>query len=119
MAKGVISKLAEVEPECIVIELGDGILGGYGVDSIFADEELMDSCASLVFCANDFVGAWGGRQLLAERGIKIDIVSGPVTDSQMGADYVMKELGIPAANAVNDGERLAKLVKENLEKWSR
>ncbi|MEW6211993.1 MAG: hypothetical protein AB1631_26795 [Acidobacteriota bacterium] len=119
MAKGVISKLSEVEPECIVIELGDGILGGYGVDSIFEDEELMNSCASLIFCANDFVGAWGGRQLLAERGIKIDIVSGPVTDSQMGADYVMKELGIPAANAVNDGERLAKLVKENLEKWSR
>jgi hypothetical protein len=119
MAKGVISKLAEVEPDCIVIELGDGILGGYGVDSIFADEQLMNSCAALVFCANDFVGAWGGRQLLAERGIKIDVVSGPVTDSQMGADYVMRELGIPAANAVNDGERLASLVKENIEKWSR
>lgn len=119
MAKGVISKLSEVEPDCVVIELGDGILGGYGVDSIFADEELMKSCAALVFCANDFVGAWGGRELLAERGITIDVVSGPVTDSQMGADYVMKELGVPAANAVNDGERLAKLVKENIEKWSR
>jgi hypothetical protein len=117
MARSVISKLAESDPDCIVVELGDGLLGGYGVGSIFEDEELMRATAALIFCANDFVGAWGGRELLAARGISIDIVSGPVTDSRMGAEYVEKELGIPAANAVNCGERLAGLVKEKIEKW--
>jgi len=44
-------------------------------------------------------------------------MSGPVTDSQMGADYVRQHLGIAAANAVNHGERLALLVKEIVEQW--
>ena len=33
IAKGVISKLAQSQPDCIVIELGDGLLGGYGVNT--------------------------------------------------------------------------------------
>jgi len=79
----------------------------------------MRATAALVFCASDFVGVWGGRQLLAERGVKIDVVSGPVTDSKMGAEYVRRELGLEAANAVNEGESLASLVKERIELWSR
>jgi len=119
MAKGVISKLAEIEPDCIVIELGDGILGGYGVETIFNDRELMDATAALVFCAGDFVGAWGGRELLARHGVKIDVISGPVADSQMGTDYVKRELGLDAANAVNGGERLAGLIKTKLAEWAK
>ncbi|HXG65295.1 MAG TPA: hypothetical protein VNO70_09310 [Blastocatellia bacterium] len=119
MAKGIIAELARHEPDCIVIELGDGILGGYGVETMFDDEELMRSTAALVFCAGDFVGAWGGRELLAARGVKIDVVSGAVTDSRMGADYVRRELGLEAANAVNEGQRLAELVRERVEKWSK
>jgi hypothetical protein len=119
VAKGVIAGLESSEPDCIVIELGDGILGGYSVDTVFGDEELMRAKAALVFCANDFVGAWGGRELLAGRGVKIDVVSGPVTDSKMGADYVRHELKLEAANAVNEGEKLAALVKCKLDLWQR
>lgn len=118
MAKGVISKLAQTGPDCIVIELGDGVLGGYGVETIFSDRELMNATAAIVFCASDFVGAWGGRELLASHGVKIDVISGPVADSQMGTDYVKRELGLDAANAVNGGEHLASLVKLRLEKWA-
>ena len=100
-----------------MIELGDGILGGYGVNTIFNDRELMNAAAALVFCANDFVGAWGGRELLANQGVKIDVVSGPVTDSQMGIDYVKRELGLDAANAVNGGEQLGVLIQAKVAAW--
>ena len=113
-----ISKLAEIAPDSIVIELGDGILGGYGVDTIFGDKELMSATAALVFCANDFVGAWGGRELLAAHGVKIDVISGPVADSQMGTDYVKRELGLDAANAVNGGEQLGSLIRAKIAAWS-
>src|SRR4029077_3278643 len=53
IAKGIISKLSETQPDCIVIELGDGLLGGYGVNTIFNDRELINAAAALVFCAND------------------------------------------------------------------
>lgn len=118
VAKGVIEELATVEPDCAVIELGDGLLGGYSVETIFNDVELMQATAALVFCASDFVGAWGGRELLAANHVKIDVMSGPVTDSQMGADYISNHLGIPAANAVNHGEHLALLVKQIVEQWT-
>ena len=118
-AKGAIAQLSEIEPDCIVIELGDGLLGGYSVASIFDDRELMGATAALVFCASDFVGTWGGRELLKARGVEIDVVSGPVTDSPMGAEYVRRELGLPAANAVNEGEDLADLIKQRLAEWRR
>ena len=118
IAKGVISKLCEIEPDCIVIELGDGVLGGYGVETIFKDKELMDATAALVFCAGDFVGAWGGRELLAKLGVNIDVISGPVADSQMGTAYVKRELGLDAANAVNGAEHLADLIRARLSDWA-
>jgi hypothetical protein len=119
LAKGVISRLAESEPDCIVIELGDGLLGGYGVDTIFGDDEIKRATGALVFCANDFVGAWGGRELLSARGVTIDVVSGPVTDSQMGMDYVKRELGLDAANAVNGGEQLGSLIQAKVAEWAK
>jgi hypothetical protein len=117
IAKGVIAELCKAEPDCIVIEMGDGILGGYSVDTIFKDKELMKGLAALVFCAGDFVGAWGGRELLAQRGVSIDVVSGAVTDSQMGADFVKRELGLEAANAVHTGEKLAQIVQDRVKAW--
>src|SRR5712691_9437822 len=40
VAKAIIARLNEHEPDLIVIELGDGILGGYAVDTILDDPEL-------------------------------------------------------------------------------
>src|SRR6185503_15703440 len=98
------------------IEMGDGILGGYSVDSVFDDAELRDATAALVFCASDYVGAWGGIELLRRRGIEIDVIAGSVTDSQMGEDYIRKEFGVPAANARRDGAALFALIHSKIEK---
>ena len=117
-AKGIIDQLSLAAPDAIILELGDGILGGYSVDTIFEDRELMKQTAAIVFCASDFVGAWGGRELLARQAVRLDVISGPVTDSRMGAEFVERELGIPAANATGDGARLAAIIKEKLSKWS-
>jgi hypothetical protein len=118
-AKGIINQLSLVAPDAIILELGDGILGGYSVHTVFEDRELMEHAAAIVFCAGDFVGAWGGRELLARLGVRVDVISGPVTDSRMGAEFVERELGIQAANATGDGDRLAAIVKEKLSTWSK
>lgn len=110
MAKTIIARLNEVAPDLIVIELGDGILGGYSVDTIFADAELLEATAAVVFCASDYVGAWGGIELLRRRGVEVDVVSGSVTDARMGSDYITSQFGVPAANARREGETLFDLV---------
>jgi len=110
IAKAVIARLNESSPDFIVIEMGDGILGGYSVESVFDDQELREATAALIFCASDYVGAWGGIELFRRRGIEIDMVAGSVTDSQMGQDYIEREFGVPSANARRDGARLFEII---------
>jgi hypothetical protein len=113
-AKAIIAKLNEANPDLIVIELGDGILGGYSVDTVFADVELLEATAALVFCASDYVGAWGGIELLRRRGVEVDVISGSVTDSRMGEDYVKEQFGVPAANARREGAALFNVVMKSV-----
>jgi hypothetical protein len=113
-AKAIIARLNEINPDLIVIELGDGILGGYSVDTIFDDSELRDATAALIFCASDYVGAWGGIELLRRRGVSIDVISGSVTDSRMGEDYITREFNVPAANARREGSILFDLIRDKV-----
>ena len=114
VAKAIIARLNESAPDLIVIELGDGILGGYSVESIFEDEELREAMAALVFCASDYVAAWGGIELFRRRDIKVDLVAGSVTDSQMGEDYIEREFGVPAANVRRNGKKMWEVVKDKV-----
>lgn len=114
VAKAIIRKLNDSAPDLIVIELGDGILGGYSVESVFDDAELRAATAAVLFCASDYVGAWGGVELFKRRGIKVDAVAGSVTDSQMGEDYIERELSVPAGNAKRNGARLFELIKNKV-----
>lgn len=114
VAKAIIAQLNECVPDLIIIEMGDGLLGGYSVESIFEDAELRAATVATVFCATDYVGAWGGIELLSRRGIKVDLVAGSVTDSQMGQDYIEREFGVPAANVRRNGNRLFEIVAEKI-----
>lgn len=114
VAKTIIRRLNESAPDLIVLELGDGLLGGYAVDSVFDDAELREALSALVFCAGDYVGAWGGIELLKRRGIDVTLIAGSVTDARAGAEYVEREFDVPAANARRDPERMFDLVAAGL-----
>lgn len=116
VAKAIIARLNESAPDLIVIELGDGILGGYSVESVFEDVEFREAMVALVFCASDYVGAWGGIELFKRRGIKVDLIAGSVTDSKMGEDFVEREFSVPAGNARRNGVKLFEIVRGKM--WS-
>lgn len=111
VAKGILNRLNSFGPELIVVELGDGILGGYSVETVLQDPEIRQAVSSFVFCASDYVGVVGGITVLKEFGIEIDVVAGSVTDSQMGEDFIRERFGIEAGNARRDGSRLFTLVR--------
>ncbi len=113
-ARSLFNHLNSFSPDLIVAELGDGIVGGYGVDAILSDPLIMDAVSSLVFCAPDYVGVIGGKTVLGEFGVNIDVVAGSVTDSQMGEDFVTTHFGLPAGNARRDGRILFELVKAGM-----
>jgi len=106
-----LSRLAAEHPDAIVVELGDGLLGAYGVDAILEDRELAGAFSAVVLAANDPVAAWGGVRLLRERyGLEPVAVTGPATDNAVGTGMIERDLGVPAANARTAPERLAALV---------
>lgn len=115
VAKGLIHELnRSAAPDVIVIELGDGLLGGYGVHEILSDPEIEAHTKVHILCANDPVAAWGAKQLFRARyGREIDIMSGPTTDTEVGITFIHEELGLAAANALA-GEQLGRLVQEKL-----
>lgn len=114
VAKAILNHLNSFAPDLIVVELGDGIVGGYAVDSVLKDAEIKEAVSSFVFCAGDYVGVIGGIQVLKNFGIEIDVVAGSVTDSQMGEDFVEQNYHVKAGNARRDGARLFTLISNRI-----
>ncbi len=110
-AHSLLATLVESEPDVIVLEMGDGLLGTYGVHTLLADRGLRAALSAIVLCASDPVGAWGAAKILAERfALSPTVISGPVTDTPVGRRYCTEDLGIPAHNALLDAASLASAV---------
>jgi hypothetical protein len=115
-ARGLLNELARAhKPDVIVAELGDGVLGEYGVAAILADRALMSLSRALVACAPDQVASWGIVRVLDERfGLRPAVISGPATDNDVGCKFIREELGLPAHNARRGDGALARVVLEAL-----
>ncbi len=114
-ARTLLTELAASGPDVIVLELGDGLLGLYGVDAILNDPGLRAVFKAVVLAASDPVAAWGGVQLLQDRhGLRTDVVTGPATDNDAGTVLVQRQTGVPGRNARSAGEALADVVLEAL-----
>lgn len=108
IAKTLVAQLAEAD--VIVMELGDGILGYYHVDSVLEDQGFMANVDAVVYCAGDLVSAWGGKQILESKGIKVTCVCGPATDTVAGTTYIEGMIGLPAANALTEPAKLMEIL---------
>ncbi|MFQ5844342.1 MAG: hypothetical protein ACE5JG_05060 [Planctomycetota bacterium] len=115
VAKGVLNALGAREVDVVVVETGDGIVGRYGVRPLLRDPELREQTRCHVLTASDLVAAWGGWRLMEEElGLEVGVLAGPATDNEVGVRTVTEMLGVPAANARTEGERLADLVEERV-----
>jgi hypothetical protein len=116
LTRALLSSLAEAGPDVIVIELGDGLLGAYGVEAILEDKEIRDAFAAVILCANDPVAAWGGARILREQfGIEPAVVTGPATDNAVGVDQIKERLSLPAINALSNGVSLGDSIADLLD----
>ena len=115
VATGLINTLNKVELDVLVIELGDGILGEYGVQEILHDNELMDAAAVHIMCANDPVAAWGAVELFKNRfKRKVDMISGPATDNAVGKEFIEGQVGVKAINARIEQEILGQFIENTV-----
>lgn len=110
VAKGAINYLGRNNPDAIMVEFGDGLLGRYGVMALLKDKEIQKNVYLHIGCARDPVGAIKLAESCAEIGLPIDVISGPVTDNQVGEDIVREALNILTYNAFNPNNEWLNLV---------
>lgn len=114
-AKGIIDHLNQSNPDAIVLELGDGFVGEYGVDDLLADREIQKHTSAHVVTATDLAGVWAADRLFREAfRAPIAAVTGPVTDNAVGRRYVETKFGIPAVNALQQPKALLQTVRQTL-----
>jgi len=115
LTRMLLNQMTEERPDLVVFELGDGLLGAYGVEAILKDTAVRDTFSAVVLCANDPVGAWGGVQLLRDVfAIEPALVTGPATDNQVGIDIIERRTQVRAINALTNGAELGDLLQEKL-----
>jgi len=111
LTRTMLTELAAGKPDVIVFELGDGLLGTYGVDAILQCADIRRALTGVVLSANDPVAAWGGVKLLRERfSVEPCMVTGPSTDNQVGIEIIEQQMGVAACNAITDGAGLGDAV---------
>jgi hypothetical protein len=119
LTRALLGALAATKPDVIVLELGDGLLGAYGVDAILSDPLVKDALSVVVLCANDPVSAWGGVKILRESyAIEPAVVTGPATDNAVGIDQIKGTTGLPGINALSNGFALGDLVAKTLKEFA-
>ncbi len=103
LTRTMLTEMASGQPDVIVFELGDGLLGTYGVHSILLDTAIKTALTAVVLSANDPVAAWGGIKLLRERfGIEPAAVTGPATDNLVGVEIIREQMNVEAFNAISN-----------------
>jgi len=123
VARSLVHHLSSPQPDFALLEAGDGILGGYHVDSLLRDDHLLERIVCVVLCANDLMGVWGSLEWLRQQGhdpreLSL-LVSGPATDSAEGIRYIERHFQVPAANAFESSGKLCTFILERLIPWSR
>ena len=102
LTRTMLSEMATGQPDVIVFELGDGLLGTYGVESILCQPDIKTALTAVVLSANDPVAAWGGVELLRERfGVEPCVVTGPATDNLVGVEIIREQMNVEAFNAIS------------------
>jgi hypothetical protein len=108
-----LGHLADESPDLIVLEMGDGLLGEYGVEAVLEDRQLGEAISGVILAANDTVGAVAAAERLAAVGLDVRLVVGPATDSAVGATG-LKRAGLQSANVLLEPDRVCALATAGL-----
>ena len=110
----IVKQLDNEGSDVIVLELGDGIYGEYGVEKFFSNRNIKNCIKANIVCATDQVGAWGIVEFMKSKNLNVDIVSGPVTDNIVGVKYIENRLKRTAINSIDNSEKMTEYVINKL-----
>ncbi len=113
-ACGIITEINKKNPDLILVEFGDGIIGEYNVQSIITHPSFKKHIIMTVVAANDLMAAWGAKKKLEDLGLQIDLLTGPVVNSQTGVEFVEKNFGITAESNQHSTPKTIAILEQKL-----
>lgn len=84
VARGALDYLSQDKPDAIMVEFGDGLMGRYGLQHILKIPEIQRNVRLHIGCAGDPISALGLAKICSDIGLPLDLISGPVTDNEVG-----------------------------------
>ncbi len=103
------------QADVLVLELGDGLMGTYGVMEILTHPVFAALQAVHVCCASDPVGAAGAAQIFKDKlGKPPTMITGPVTDNLVGCQIIEETLNLTAINALQHPKALGDAILGHL-----
>lgn len=115
-ALGILHELNQSDPDLILVEFGDGILGEYNVEHLLRQSEMQQHMRAFIVGAPDFVAAWGAREIMRDYGLPITLITGPVCNNDTGTHYVERNLHLPAESNLHAMPKMIHLVEESLKR---
>lgn len=103
MACNLINHAKSLNPDLIVIEFGDGIIGKYNVAEILHEKSVLEQISFFILAAGDLVCVYGAKEILKEKyNLSIDLITGPVVNSQVGSGLVSEYFGLSAESNLHE-----------------
>ncbi|KAH8433886.1 uncharacterized protein LDX57_011522 [Aspergillus melleus] len=113
----VLVAASQSDPDVIVVEFGDGILGGYHVKDVLACEAIQRNMLALAVAVSDLVSAWGANELLGQISMEVSVFTGVCVNSESAQRFIEKEMGVLAESNRSDLPRTLKLIKSKFDAW--
>ncbi len=112
--KNILNHVKQTDPDMIVMEFGEGILGEYHVADILMNKNIRDQISFVVLAANDLAGIYGAREILKSYGVGIDCVTGPIANSRVGIDLIKKNFGLLAESNQHDIKKTVSAINKKV-----
>jgi hypothetical protein len=94
--ENLINHAKSYNPDLILMEFGDSLLGAYHVKDILNHLPIKQQIKFLILAANDLLGVEGAKNILNKYKLKIDLVTGPISNSEIGVDLIKKNTNLEA-----------------------
>jgi hypothetical protein len=114
VALGIIHAVNQSQPDLIIAELGDGILGEYNVGNIISCPQIQQHISSFIVGAGDLVSAWGAKEIMQQYGVDVTLITGPAVNNDTGVQYVEKNFHVPAESNLHAMPKTIALIEAEL-----
>ena len=110
--KNVLDRFSDEEFDAVVVELGGGLIGFDNVKEVLLEDEMVENTVFSAVTVMDPVAAYGTIELVGSE--RVDLFSGPATDTETGESLVENAAGKPALNGRKSYKEITDMVEERL-----